>query len=83
MQEQAEDTDVDGFSFAHAVMPESFNNALDLLAPELAKRGVCKEAVPPRQIAREKLGSQGAKLATPHPAARHRNLRQQPAVPAE
>ncbi|MGO8470033.1 5,10-methylene tetrahydromethanopterin reductase, partial [Rhizobium leguminosarum] len=35
MQEWIEDTDVDGFNLAYAVTPESFEDAVDLLVPEL------------------------------------------------
>jgi alkanesulfonate monooxygenase len=47
MQERVEDTDVNSFTLAYAVTPESFDVALDLLVLELAKHSVYKEGLPP------------------------------------
>jgi len=34
-----EETDVDGFNLAYAVMPETFADFVDLVVPELQRRG--------------------------------------------
>jgi FMN-dependent oxidoreductase (nitrilotriacetate monooxygenase family) len=73
LQEWVEDTDVDGFNLAYAVTPESFEDAVDLLVPELQKRGVYKTDYRKGTL-REKLFGTGARLAAPHPGAGYRNL---------
>jgi FMN-dependent oxidoreductase (nitrilotriacetate monooxygenase family) len=73
LQEWVEDTDVDGFNLAYAVTPESFEDAVDLLVPELQKRGVYKTDYRKGTL-REKLFGNGARLAAPHPGAGYRNL---------
>jgi FMN-dependent oxidoreductase (nitrilotriacetate monooxygenase family) len=72
LQEWVEDTDVDGFNLAYAVTPETFEDVVDLLVPELQRRGVY-----PREYAagtlREKLFGRGAHLPAEHPGARYRD----------
>jgi alkanesulfonate monooxygenase len=82
MQEWIEDTDVDGFNLAYAVTPESFEDAVDLLVPELQKRGVYKTEYRPGTL-REKLGGAGPRLVAPHPGAAYRDLPQAFAQSAE
>jgi FMN-dependent oxidoreductase (nitrilotriacetate monooxygenase family) len=65
------DADVDGFNLAYAVTPETFEDAVDLLVPELQRRGVYKTEYAPGTL-REKLFRRGARLAHPHPAAGYR-----------
>ena len=74
MQEWIEDTDVDGFNLAYAVTPESFEDAVDLLVPELQRRGVYKTEYRSGTL-REKLGGSGPRLVVPHPGTGYRNLR--------
>src|SRR6202012_5394029 len=65
-------TDVDGLNVAFAVSPGDFEDIVDLLVPELVRRGRYKQAYAPGTL-REKLFGQGrARLAAPHPAARYR-----------
>jgi FMN-dependent oxidoreductase (nitrilotriacetate monooxygenase family) len=73
LQEWVEDTDVDGFNLAYAVTPESFEDAVDLLVPELQKRGVYKTEYRQGTL-REKLFSNGPRLVAPHPGAGYRDL---------
>jgi alkanesulfonate monooxygenase SsuD/methylene tetrahydromethanopterin reductase-like flavin-dependent oxidoreductase (luciferase family) len=73
LQEWVEDTDVDGFNLAYAVTPESFEDAVDLLVPELQKRGVYKTDYRQGTL-REKLFGHGPRLAAPHPGAGYRDL---------
>jgi FMN-dependent oxidoreductase (nitrilotriacetate monooxygenase family) len=67
-----EATDVDGFNLAYAVTPESFEDFVALVVPELQRRGVYKRDYRPGTL-REKLFGPGcARLSSPHPAARYR-----------
>jgi len=63
-------TDVDGFNLAYAVTPESFEDFVDLVVPELQRRGVYKRDYRPGTL-REKLQGR-ARLAASHPGAGHR-----------
>ncbi len=76
LQEWVEDTDVDGFNLAYAVTPESFEDAVDLLVPELQKRGVYKKDYAKGTL-REKLFGQSPRLAAPHPGATYRHQAQE------
>ena len=73
MQEWVEDTDVDGFNLAYAVTPETFEDTVDLLVPELQKRGVYKTDYRQGTL-REKLFGGGPRLVAPHPGAGYRDL---------
>ncbi|KQS89508.1 MULTISPECIES: LLM class flavin-dependent oxidoreductase [unclassified Rhizobium] len=73
LQEWVEDTDVDGFNLAYAVTPETFEDTVDLLVPELQKRGVYKKDYTKGTL-REKLFGQGPRLQAPHPAVNFRDL---------
>jgi len=67
-----EATDIDGFNLAYAVTPESFEDFVDLVVPEMQRRGIYKRDYRPGTL-REKLFAEGhARLAPPHPAARYR-----------
>lgn len=69
------ETDVDGFNLAYAVTPETFVDIVDLVVPELQRRGLYKTEYAPGSL-REKLYGPGrARLPESHPAARVR-LRQ-------
>lgn len=73
LQEWVEETDVDGFNLAYAVTPESFEDVVDLLVPELQRRGAYPTAYRPGTL-REKLFGDGPRLAAPHPAAHYRDI---------
>jgi len=60
-------TGVDGFNLAYAVLPESFTDIVDLLIPELQRRGLYKTAYAPGTL-REKLFGAGPRLPIAHPA---------------
>ena len=68
-----EESGVDGFNWAFAVRPETFVNIVDLLVPELQRRGRYKQAYAPGTL-REKLAvhPRGPCLAPPHPGAAYR-----------
>ncbi|WP_095198137.1 LLM class flavin-dependent oxidoreductase [Mesorhizobium carmichaelinearum] len=73
LQEWVDETDVDGFNLAYAVTPESFEAAVDLLVPELQKRGVYPTAYKPGTL-REKLFGEGPYLPATHPADGYRDI---------
>jgi len=66
-----EATDIDGFNLAYAVTPESFDDFVDLVVPELQRRGVYKSDYAPGTY-RQKLFGRGPHLRAPHPATTHR-----------
>jgi long-chain alkane monooxygenase len=73
-----EETDIDGFNLAYAVTPETFADFIDLVVPELQKRGRYKLDYTAGTL-REKLYGPGrARLGAGHPAARFRALADQP-----
>jgi FMN-dependent oxidoreductase (nitrilotriacetate monooxygenase family) len=73
LQEWVEETDVDGFNLAYAVTPETFEDVVTHLVPELQKRGVYKTEYAPGTL-REKLFGTGPRLPDSHPGARYRSL---------
>ena len=73
LEEWVAETDVDGFNLAYAITHETFIDAVELLVPELQKRGVYKKDYAPGTL-REKLFGEGPRLAHGHPGAGYRNL---------
>jgi FMN-dependent oxidoreductase (nitrilotriacetate monooxygenase family) len=67
-----EATDLDGFNLAYAVTPETFSDIVELLIPELQRRGVFKTEYRPGTL-REKLFGRGPRLETTHPANAYRH----------
>ena len=69
LQQWIEETDVDGFNLTYAIMPETYENIIDLLIPELRRRGAYKKEYQPGSL-REKLFGQGPHLPETHPGGR-------------
>ena len=67
-----EATDIDGFNLAYAVTPESFEDFVSLVIPELQRRGVYKRDYQPGTLREKLFGAGRARLSPPHPAARYR-----------
>ena len=67
-----EATDVDGFNLAYVVRPETFADVVDLLVPELQRRGRYKTEYAPGTLREKLFGSGRARLEHRHPAARYR-----------
>jgi len=65
-----EGADVDGFILSRTVTPECFTDFVDLVVPELQRRGVYKEAYAPGTLRRKLFGAD--RLPGTHPAAAHR-----------
>ena len=66
-----DETGLDGFNLAFAVRPETFVDAVDLLVPELQRRGRYRHSYPAGTL-REKLFGKGARLPADHPGAGYR-----------
>jgi alkanesulfonate monooxygenase len=64
------DTDLDGFNLAFAVRPETFVDVVDLLVPELQRRGLYKKAYAEGPLRQKLFGR--PRLDERHPAARRR-----------
>lgn len=67
-----EDTGVDGFNLAYAVSPESFEDFVDLVVPELQYRGVYKKEYRPGTLREKLYGKDATRLSDDHPGARFR-----------
>ena len=72
LTEWVEATDIDGFNLAYAVTPESFEDFVDLVVPELTRRGVYKREYRPGTLREKLFGPGRARLAPPHPAVQYR-----------
>jgi alkanesulfonate monooxygenase len=70
-------TDVDGLNLAFAISPGSFEDIVDLLVPELTRRGIYKSAYAPGTLREKLFGAGRARLQAPHPASSFR-----PALPS-
>jgi hypothetical protein len=78
-----EETDVDGFNLAYPVTPETFVDFVDLVVPELQRRGRYKLDYAPGTL-REKLYGPGrARLGEDHPASRFRPVNRKMSVERE
>jgi alkanesulfonate monooxygenase len=73
MEDWADATGVDGFNLAYAVMPESFTDFVELIVPELQRRGRYKQRYRPGTLREKLLGAGRARLDATHPAARYRH----------
>ena len=79
LQSWVEETDVDGFNLAYALTHETFSDFVELVVPELQRRGVYKTEYAPGTL-REKLHARGARLSAPHPGAGYRATHAEAAV---
>jgi alkanesulfonate monooxygenase len=67
-----EATDIDGFNLAYAVTPESFEDFVELVVPELQRRGAYKRDYQPGTLREKLFGTGRSRLPPPHPATRYR-----------
>jgi alkanesulfonate monooxygenase len=72
MQVWAEEADIDGFNLAYAVMPETYADFVDLVVPELQRRGIYKTQYEPGTL-REKIYGRGSYLPASHPGSQYRH----------
>jgi FMN-dependent oxidoreductase (nitrilotriacetate monooxygenase family) len=70
MMEWMEAADIDGFNLAYVVAHDTYRDVVDLVVPELQRRGVYPMQYTEGTM-REKLGGRGPRLAAPHPAEKH------------
>lgn len=77
LQSWIEDTDIDGFNLAYVLAHQTFQDVVDLVVPELQRRGVYQTEYQTGTL-REKLFNKGALLPDEHRGASFRNLTQQP-----
>ncbi len=74
IQDYIEYTDSDGFNLGFIVFPETFEDIIGLLVPELQRRGAYKLDYEPGTL-REKLFGGGPRLPAGHPGTAFRELR--------
>jgi long-chain alkane monooxygenase len=67
-----DETGIDGFNLTRTVMPESFEDFVDLVVPELQTRGRYKTDYDPEPTLRGKLFGAGGRLPAWHAGARRR-----------
>jgi long-chain alkane monooxygenase len=72
LQAWVADTDIDGFNLSYAVTPEGYSDFVDLVVPELQRRGVYKTDYAPGTLRQKIFGAAHGKLPASHPAARFR-----------
>jgi alkanesulfonate monooxygenase len=70
----ANEADLDGFNFCYVVMPETFEDIVEHVVPELQRRGLLKTDYQPGTY-REKLFGEGPHLKGGHPGAKVRKGR--------
>jgi FMN-dependent oxidoreductase (nitrilotriacetate monooxygenase family) len=76
LQSWIDETGIDGFNLAYIVTPESFSDFVDLVVPELQRRGVYKREYRGGTL-REKLSGSGrSRLPENHPVASYRYHRE-------
>jgi alkanesulfonate monooxygenase len=67
-----EATDIDGFNLAYAVTPESFEDFVSLVVPELQRRGAYKHDYRTGTYREKLFPETRPHLSAPHPAAKYR-----------
>lgn len=73
IQFQFEQSGVDGFNLAHLVTPESLENFVDLVIPELQKRGIFKNEYQQGTLREKLYEDNNGLLPDDHPGSRYRN----------
>jgi FMN-dependent oxidoreductase (nitrilotriacetate monooxygenase family) len=73
LQAWVDETDVDGFNLAYAVTPESFSDFVELVVPELQRRGIYKHDYAAGTLREKLYGKDHSRLPDTHPAARYRH----------
>jgi len=72
LQAWMDGTDIDGFNLAYVVTPETFSDFVELVVPELQRRGVYKSEYRPGSIREKLFGPGRARLSDDHPGAKFR-----------
>ncbi|MFP6801567.1 MAG: LLM class flavin-dependent oxidoreductase [Pseudomonadales bacterium] len=71
MAQWVEEADIDGFNVAYTVLPECFENIVEMVVPEMQARGLYKTEYAEGSM-RQKLFGRGDRLNADHPAAAFR-----------
>ncbi|WP_028225534.1 LLM class flavin-dependent oxidoreductase [Paraburkholderia ferrariae] len=79
LQAWIDEADVDGFNLSRTVVPESYEDFVDLIVPELQDRGLYKTAYAPGTL-RQKLFGEGDTLPSRHAGASFRQAAEVPVV---
>jgi long-chain alkane monooxygenase len=74
IQEWLDETDADGLNLGHVVTPGSYADFVELVVPELQRRGVYRKAHEPGTL-RHQLFGRGDRLPVTHRADRYRDLK--------
>jgi len=69
LQSWIDETDIDGFNLAYAVTPETFSDFVDLVVPELQRRGVYKTEYQEGTLREKLYGAGRSRLKSDHPAS--------------
>jgi FMN-dependent oxidoreductase (nitrilotriacetate monooxygenase family) len=72
LERWVEEADVDGFNLAYAVTPGTFTDIVDLLVPELQRRGRFRTAYEGSTLREHFYGHGQTRLRDDHPASRYR-----------
>ena len=65
-------TGVDGFNLAYALTPESFEDFVDPVVPELQRRGIFKREYQPGALREKLFGPGRARLSSAHSGSNYR-----------
>lgn len=71
LQRVVDETDIDGFNLAYATVPDTFEDVVDLVVPELQRRGVYPTEYAPGTL-RNKLFGHGDRLPDNHRGSKYR-----------
>ncbi|VEF48941.1 monooxygenase [Bacillus freudenreichii] len=72
LEEWVEETDIDGFNLAYALAPGTFEDFVELVTPELQKRGLLKKEYTEGTFREKLFGEGNARLPEEHPGSRYR-----------
>lgn len=77
IQSWVEETDLDGFNLEPYILPASYEDFVELVVPELQKRGLFREEYEENETFRERLFGKGNKrLSDRHPGAQYKQVGQ-------
>ncbi|WP_144462932.1 LLM class flavin-dependent oxidoreductase [Siminovitchia fortis] len=72
LEEWVEETDIDGFNLAYALAPGTFKDFVELVTPELQKRGIIKKEYTEGTFREKLFGKGNARLPEEHQGAGYR-----------
>jgi long-chain alkane monooxygenase len=72
LQSWMAETDIDGFNLSYAVTTEGYSDFVDLVVPELRRRGVYKTDYATGTLRQKLFGAGSGRLPGSHPAVRYR-----------